>query len=154
MEKSKLIIRPAVRDDVSRIVELLAQDEITGQREKYQHPLPQSYYDAFEKIARSESNQLVVAEVDGAVVGTLQLTLIPYLTTQGGARALVEAVFVDEQFRGQGVGRALMQWAIAQAQAAGCHMVQLTTNKQRPETHRFYESLGFTPSHTGMKLLL
>src|SRR5690606_6911587 len=101
-----------------------------------------------------ESNELVVAEVDGEVAGTLQLTFIPYLTAQGGKRALVEAVFVDERVRGQGVGRKLMQWAIARAREKGCHMVQLTTNKQRPEAHRFYESLGLVGPHYGMKLLL
>lgn len=154
MTNRNLIIKPATRDDVPEIIRLLAQDEIAGSREKYQLPLPQEYFDAFEKIARSESNELVVVEIGGEVVGTLQLTFIPYLTAQGGKRALVEAVFVDERFRGQGVGRRLMEWAIARAREEGCHMVQLTTNKQRPEAHRFYESLGFAPSHTGMKLLL
>src|SRR5690606_2442744 len=112
MKNSNLIIKPATRDDLPKIICLLAQDEIAGSREKFEQPLPQEYSEAFEEIARSESNELVVAEVDGEVVGTLQLTFIPYLTARGGRRALVEAVFVDERVRGQGVGRKLMQWAI------------------------------------------
>lgn len=149
-----LEIRLATVQDVAAIVCLLSQDELTGEREKYEQPLPQAYYEAFEEIVQSNDNRLVVAEANGVVAGTLQLTLIPSLTSQGGKRALVEAVFVDENYRGAGVGRRLMQWAIDAARNAGCCMVQLTTNKQRPEAHRFYESLGFAGSHTGMKLML
>src|SRR5690606_16092012 len=99
-------------------------------------------------------NELVVITSEHEIIGTLQLTFLPYLTCLGGKRALVEAVFVDERYRGQGVGRQLFQWVFATARAAGCHMVQLTTNTQRPAAHRFYESLGFVGTHTGMKLYL
>ncbi len=149
-----LVIRQAQREDVAAIVCLLAQDEVAGGREHCVHPLPQAYYDAFEAIARSSENTLVVAEIEGEIVGTLQLTLIPNLTMQGGRRALVEAVFVNEAYRGLGIGRKLMHWAIDTARESGCCMVQLTTNKQREAAHRFYESLGFAGSHTGMKLVL
>jgi GNAT superfamily N-acetyltransferase len=149
-----LVIRQAQRADVEAIVSLLAQDGVVGTRELCVQPLPQVYYEAFEEITRNTDNTLVVAEIEGEVVGTLQLTLIPYLTMQGGKRALVEAVFVNEQYRGLGIGRKLMQWAIDSARAANCSMVQLTTNKQRAAAHRFYESLGFVGSHTGMKLVL
>ena len=149
-----VLIRQAERDDVAAIVSLLAQDEVAGGREQYVHPLPQAYYDAFEEIARSCGNTLVVAEIEGAIVGTLQLTLIPNISRQGGRRALVEAVFVDGRYQGLGIGRRLMQWAIDAARESGCSLVQLTTNKQREAAHRFYESLGFVGSHTGMKLVL
>jgi len=149
-----VLIRQAQREDVATIVSLLAQDEVAGGREQYTQPLPQAYYDAFEAIAHSADNTLVVAEIEGAIVGTLQLTLIPNLTMQGGKRALVEAVFVDEKYRGMGIGRQLMQWAVDTARESNCCMVQLTTNKQRAAAHRFYESLGFVGSHTGMKLVL
>lgn len=149
-----LVIRQAQREDVAAIVCLLAQDNVAGGRENYIQPLPQAYYDAFEEIARSADNTLIVAEIESEIVGTLQLTLIPNLTMQGGKRALVEAVFVDERYRGLGIGRKLMQWVIDTARESGCCMVELTTNKQREAAHRFYELLGFVGSHTGMKLVL
>lgn len=149
-----VLIRQAQREDVAAIVGLLAQDEVVGGREKNTQPLPQAYYDAFEEIARSSDNTLVVAEIEGAIVGTLQLTLIPNMSRQGGKRALVEAVFVDGRYRGLGIGRKLMQWVIDTARESDCSLVQLTTNKQRQAAHRFYESLGFVGSHTGMKLVL
>lgn len=150
----KVTIREAKMQDLPEIIRLLAADTLTGKREEYLSPLPEAYYKAFEEIARDANSELLVGELDGAIVGTFQLTFIPYLTGQGGKRALIEAVFVDEQYRGHGIGRQLMQWAIARAQQENCRMVQLTTNKARPQAHCFYESLGFVGSHTGMKLIL
>jgi GNAT superfamily N-acetyltransferase len=88
------------------------------------------------------------------VVGVLQLTYIPSLTYQGGWRALIEGVRVDSGERSQGLGKTLFEWAIARAREHGCHMVQLTTDKARPDAKRFYESLGFVASHEGLKLHL
>ena len=84
----------------------------------------------------------------------LQLTLMRSLTYQGGWRAQIEGVRIDAGVRAQGLGRALFEWAIARAHERGCHLVQLTTDKRRPDAHRFYESLGFVASHEGMKLTL
>jgi len=86
------------------------------------------------------------------VVGVLQLTFIPYLTYQGGWRALIEGVRVARGARSQGLGKALLEWAIARARERGCVMVQLTTDKSRPDAKRFYDGLGFVASHEGMKL--
>jgi len=88
------------------------------------------------------------------IVGVLQLTFIPYLTYQGGWRAVVEGVRVDGRVRSQGVGKALLEWAIARARERGSVMIQLTTDKSRPDAKRFYEGLGFVASHEGMKLHL
>jgi len=151
---NNLIIRRATRQDVPEIVRLLAEDTLSGGRERYETPLPSCYYDAFDEIKEDSRNELIVVTHNNEIIGTLQLTLLPYLTCQGSKRALVEAVFVDERYRGQGVGKQLFQWVFDKARAAGCHMVQLTTNTQRPAAHRFYESLGFVGTHTGMKLYL
>ena len=124
------------------------------QRERFETPLPESYARAFRAIAEDPNNELVVACRDGDVVGVLQLTFIPSLTYQGGWRTLVEGVRVDASARAHGIGAALFQWAIGRARERGCHMVQLTTDKQRPDARRFYESLGFAASHEGMKLHL
>src|SRR4028118_690464 len=89
-EQLNFSIRRATRDDVPEIVRLLADDPLGGQRENYQNPLPQSYYDAFDEINQDPHNQLVIAEVGGEAIGTLQLTFIPYLTYQGGKRAQID----------------------------------------------------------------
>ncbi|HZH89684.1 MAG TPA: GNAT family N-acetyltransferase [Pyrinomonadaceae bacterium] len=153
-EQLNFSIRGATRDDVPEIVRLLADDPLGSRRENYQNPLPQSYYAAFDEINRDPHNQLVIAEVGSVVVGTLQLTFIPYLTYQGGKRAQIEAVRVDRQYRSYGIGGKLFEWAIIRAREEQCHMVQLTTNNTRSDAHRFYERLGFVASHSGMKLEL
>lgn len=147
-------LREATRQDVPSIVALLAQDRLGHHREASSDPLPDGYWEAFDAIDDDPDNLLVVAEDHGVIVGTLQLTFIPYLTFRGGWRAQIEAVRIESNRRGQGVGRQLMEWAIDQARSRGCHLVQLTTNKTRTDAHRFYESLGFEPTHEGMKLYL
>jgi len=147
-------IRTATRDDLPAIIAMLANDHLGSKRERNADPLPDVYYRAFDAIDGDPNNEVVVAERDGKVIGTLQLTLIPNLTYQGGVRALIEGVRVDSTVRSVGIGRILFEWAIDQAKQRGCHMVQLTADKTRPDAHRFYESLGFSASHEGMKLHL
>jgi len=147
-------IREAKRNDVADIVRMLADDHLGAEREQYTTPLPNQYYKAFDEIIDDKNNYLIVAEIDTRVIGTLQLTLIPYLTYQGGKRALIEAVRIDSSCRGKGIGRILFEWAIAKAKTEGCHLVQLTTKKDRPDALEFYKKLGFVPSHEGLKLFL
>ncbi|MDC3955328.1 GNAT family N-acetyltransferase [Polyangium jinanense] len=147
-----MIFRDARRDDVPTVVHLLAADALGATRETTEGPLPDGYYQAFEAIERDPNNRLVVVEDGGAVIGCLQLTYIPGLTYQGGLRMIVEGVRVAESHRGAGIGRRMLTWAIEEARARGCRLVQLTTNKARTDAKRFYESLGFTASHEGMKL--
>jgi GNAT superfamily N-acetyltransferase len=151
-ERLNFSIRRAARDDVPEIVRLLADDPLGSRRENYQNPLPRAYYDASDEIDRDPHNQLVIAEADGEVIGTLQLTFIPYLTHQGGKRAQVEAVRVNERYRGHGIGGGLFEWAITRAREEQCRLVQLTTDNTRSDAQRFYERLGFVASHAGMKL--
>ncbi|MFN8511659.1 MAG: GNAT family N-acetyltransferase [Thermomicrobiales bacterium] len=149
---AELLIRRATRADVPAIVRLLADDELGRQRENAAEPLPESYFAAFAAIDADPRQELVVVERAGEVIGTLQLTFLPYLTYQGGVRAQIEAVRVDRRYRDLGIGQRLFTWAIGRARAEGCHLVQLTTNASRGDAQRFYERLGFVPSHVGMKL--
>jgi GNAT superfamily N-acetyltransferase len=138
---------------VPALVRLLADDPLGAQREAATSPLPDSYYAAFDAIDRDPNNELIVAvTADGQLAGMLQLTFIPYLTYRGGWRALVEGVRVAAPLRSAGVGRRLLQRAIERARERGCHMIQLTSDKARPDAIRFYQSLGFVASHEGMKL--
>lgn len=154
MPDDTLQFRPATEQDLPAIVALLADDALGATRECNASPLPASYRTAFAAIDADPHNELVVACRGDAVVGVLQLTLIPYLTYQGSWRALIEGVRVAASERGHGVGQALFEWAIERARARGCGLVQLTTDKARPDALRFYERLGFVASHEGMKLHL
>ena len=133
---------------------LLADDPLGANRERYELPLPESYLAAFKAIESDSNNELVLACLGKRVVGVLQLTFIPYLTYQGSWRALVEGVRVDSNTRSAGIGKALFEWAINRARERGCHLIQLTTDKSRPDALRFYEALGFVATHEGMKLHL
>jgi GNAT superfamily N-acetyltransferase len=146
-------LRPAFVQDVPAIVELLADDPIGGTRESGPDGL-RPYLEAFGAIDADPRQLLLVAEADGAVVATLQLSLLPGLARRGTLRAQLEAIRVHNRYRGGGLGRAMIGWAIEQARRRGCGLVQLTSDKQRTEAHRFYAELGFVASHEGFKLTL
>ncbi len=148
------VFRPARRQDVARIVELLADDPLGAGRERFEDPLPDSYYAAFDRIEASDGNVLTVAEVDGVVVGCLQMTFIPGLSNQGADLALIEGVRVDTILRSLGLGGQLIEWALNAARARGCQAVELFTHKTRTDAHRFYDRLGFEQSHVGYRLKL
>ena len=147
-------IREATAADVPAIVALLASDQLGQHREQVDGPLDDAYARAFAAVDADPNNLLVVGVADGAVVATLQLTFIPYLTHRGSLRAQVEAVRVSDDRRGQGLGEQLMRWAEQQARNRGCAMIQLTSNKARGDAHRFYERLGYTATHDGFKRAL
>ncbi len=146
--------RTARRADVPALVRLLADDELGAQRERYEDPLPEVYFQAFDAMAAQAGTELIVATQDGEVVGCLQLNLLPGLSRQGMTRAQIESVRVDARCRGQRLGERLILHAIERARDTGCGLVQLTTDKSRVDAHRFYERLGFVASHEGMKLAL
>ncbi len=131
---------------------MLADDELGRQRENFTNPLPNSYYTAFDNIDNDPNQELIVVEDQVEIIGTLQLSFIQYITYQGGIRAQIEAVRIKRDRRGQGLGEQMFRWAINRAQERGAHLLQLTTDKQRPEAVKFYEKLGFTATHEGMKL--
>ena len=147
------MIRPAKRSDVPEIIGLIANDPLGAKRENFQDPLPDTYYEAFEIIERDPHQELMVFEgTNQKVVGVFQLSFIQYLTYQGGKRAQIEGVRVHEDMRGHGLGEQIFKWVIDRAKEQGAHVLQLTTDKKRPDALRFYEKLGFTASHEGMKL--
>jgi len=144
-------IRNARRDDVPAIVGLLADDTLGASREQPTDPLPQAYWDAFDAISAHPSNELLVAESNGEVVGCLQLTVIPGLSRQGALRGQIEGVRVSSKHRGQRIGEALVEAASDRARTLGCVLVQLTSDRRRVDAHRFYQRLGFESTHIGMK---
>jgi len=155
--------RDARREDVPEIVAMLADDFLGAAREAAgaagaeggaDAELDEAYWTAFGQIESDPRNRLIVAESDGKVAGTLQLTLLPGLSRHGMLRAQIEAVRVAAWTRGQGLGRQMIEWAVAEARRSGCGLVQLTSDKRRADAIRFYESLGFEATHEGLKLPL
>jgi ribosomal protein S18 acetylase RimI-like enzyme len=150
---SSITIRRARRGDVPVIVGMLADDRLGSARERIEDPLPQSYYAAFEKVDRDPNFKLVVAEDgDGAVVGCLQLCVLPGISSQGASRGLIEDVRVASHCRSRGIGEQMVQWAVREARANGCILVELLTHHTRVDAQRFYERLGFQRSHVGMTI--
>jgi GNAT superfamily N-acetyltransferase len=150
---SPVTMRRARRQDVGVIVGMLADDPLGAARERIADPLPPCYFQAFEVLEYAVHIQLVVAEDDtGAVVGCLQLCILPGLSSQGASRALIEDVRVASHRRGRGIGEQLVQWAVSEARARGCRLIELFTHRSRVGAQRFYARLGFQPSHVGMTL--
>lgn len=148
--------RQASKDDLPQIIQMLVDDQLGSSREDPTLPIKQQYLDAFEIIKADPNNELIVVQAENmkksSLIGILQLTYIPYLTYKGSWRCLIEGVRIHKDFRGQGLGTQLFEWAIQRAKHKNCNIVQLTSNKERSEAIRFYESLGFKASHEGFKL--
>jgi ribosomal protein S18 acetylase RimI-like enzyme len=148
------IFRRATAEDLPAIVALLADDALGSGREDPGPPLNPAYAEAFSAIDRDPNQLLAVAVEDGALAGCLQLSFIPGLSRRGLWRGQIESVRIAAARRGSGLGRAMFDWAIAECRRRGCGLVQLTTDKARPDALRFYEKLGFVASHEGLKLTL
>lgn len=146
--------RAASSADLTALVTMLANDQLGAAREDASSPLNPKYLAMFEEIENDLNNELMVVELEGQVIGMLQLTFIPYLTHLGSWRCLIEGVRVHEDFRGRGIGEKMFRFAIERAKERGCPMVQLTSNKQRAGALKFYQRLGFEASHEGFKLSL
>ncbi|WP_052847562.1 GNAT family N-acetyltransferase [Streptomyces avicenniae] len=147
-----ITLRPATATDVPDIVAMLADDILGSGRENPAELAP--YEAAFARIDADPSQHLLVAERDGRTVGTLQLAILYGLSRQGSPRALIEAVRVRADARGAGIGSELIRLAVEEARRQGCALVQLTSDRTRTGAHRFYERLGFRPTHVGYKLTL
>jgi ribosomal protein S18 acetylase RimI-like enzyme len=149
---SSITIRPARKGDVPAIIAMLADDHLGRARERLEDPLPKLYDDAFERVKGDPNITLVVAEEGARVVGCLQLCILPGLSSQGASRGLIEDVRVASDRRSRGIGEQLVQWAVAEAKARGCKLVELLTHHTRVDAQRFYERLGFARSHVGMTI--
>lgn len=152
---STVLLRRATADDVPAVVELLADDPLGSSRDGAAGVADlQPYLRAFAAIDADPAHLLLVAEGEGAVVGTMQLSFLPGLARRGALRAQLEAVRVAAGRRSTGLGTAMVTWAVEESRRRGCALVQLTTDERRTDAHRFYARLGFAASHKGLKLVL
>jgi GNAT superfamily N-acetyltransferase len=149
-----LRMREAISDDLPAIVALLADDENGALREDARLPLDPGYVAAFDAIAVLPNQELIVAELDGRIVGTMQLSYLPGLSFRGRWRGQIEAVRIDSARRGHGLGTKMIEWAVERCRSRDCKMVQLTSKRTRLDAHRFYERMGWDRSHSGFKLML
>ncbi len=147
----EVTFRQATADDLPALLRLLADDAVAQARGNYSAEVTPAVRAAFDEIAGDPNNELWLGEHDGEVIAMAQLTLIPGLSRGGMKRALVEAVRVRADLRGRRIGEALMACLTDRARAAGCGLMQLTSDRQRIDAHRFYERLGYVASHVGMK---
>jgi GNAT superfamily N-acetyltransferase len=150
-DHAAVTIREATETDLPRVVELLAHGALVDGKEDGGDLAP--YRAALAEIARGDG-AVLVAEVDGVVVGVCQLIVFRHLQARGGRCAEVESVHVHPDYRRNGIGGILMREAVQRARRLGCYRIQLTSNNARPDAHRFYRALGFEDSHHGFKLVL
>lgn len=151
MNQATLSIRPARLDDLPALITLYADDDLGKSREAGAPDT--AYMRAFEAIDSDPNHILAVGEKGGRIVATLLLSFLPGLSRHGAWRAQIEAMRVSSDCRGQGLGKDMLDWAVAEAKARGCALVQLTSDRKRPDAHRFYERAGFEPTHFGFKLV-
>jgi GNAT superfamily N-acetyltransferase len=155
IEPGEIAIRPARREDVARIAALIMHGSATETMTPAEiaaeafHP---DYMRAFDEVEASPANHLFVAERAGIVLGTFQITLIPGIAARGRKRAKLESVHVAPESRGLGVGALMVAAALGFAKEHGAGLVELSSNKNRIDAHRFYRNLGFDQSHEGFKI--
>lgn len=149
-----LSFRTAIRADLPELIRMLADDPLGESREDVSAPPNPRYEVAFRHIEQSPDHEILIAEKASGIVGMLQLSYLPGLSRLGALRCQIEGVRVAASVRGQGIGKALFEESIRRARDHDCTLIQLTTDKSRPDAHRFYESLGFIATHEGYKLSL
>lgn len=149
-----LIFREATICDLETIVTLLFDDPLGQTRENISFPLAPAYFEAFANISSSPNNEQMVLEYEGVIIGCMQISYLHHLNYQGKKIALIEGVRIHKDYQSKGFGKKMFQLALEKIKNQGCHRVELTTDKKRVRAMKFYESLGFTASHQGMKLFL
>ncbi|MBM7049582.1 MULTISPECIES: GNAT family N-acetyltransferase [Rhizobium] len=154
MESARLIIREAQESDLPSLIALFAADTMGGHGDTTDPSAYDDYLRAFRAIAASPDQTLYVAELAGGVVGTFQTMVMTSLNARGSSVMIIEAVQTRGDLRGQGIGAQMINFCIAEAKGRGMRLVQLTSNAVRKDAHRFYERLGFKPSHLGFKMAL
>ncbi len=146
-------IRQARESDLSHILELYDElSIITTHAEQDSSISLDNYRRVFAEISGNPRRELLVAEYDGDVVGTVALYIIPNLSHSATPYALVENLVVNHKYRRKGIGKRLMEYTIARARQERCHRIELCSDKRRREAHRLYRSMGFEASAYGFRI--
>ena len=148
----ELTYRMATAADLPFLDRLAAEDDIGSARDAMRADHARQALEGLRAITADPNHALYIAERAGEAVGSFQLSFLPGVSRRGAWRGQIESVRVTASARGEGIGEAMMLWAVARCRDRGCGIVQLTSDRQREGAHRFYERLGFVPTHTGFKL--
>jgi GNAT superfamily N-acetyltransferase len=147
---SEIQVRPATPEDLAALLALYHEltdgtpSAATGDRETSRA--------ALDRVLAHPDRHLLVAVLDGQVIGTADLAITPNITHRGTPWGIVENVIVTSAARRLGAGRALFDEIERIAKAAGCHKLSLMSGKHRAEAHNFYRSVGYEPACEGFKL--
>jgi len=142
-------VRAATEQDIPRILELYSQLSFTPG--DYKHAPVEECNRVFKETSKVPGYNLLVAEENGEVAGTLFMAILPGMAHGTSPFGVVEYMVVDEKKRRKGIGRALMEHCMKLAREAGCYKVMLTSDKKRDGAHKFYESIGFQASAHGFR---
>jgi GNAT superfamily N-acetyltransferase len=154
MEDVRLVIREAKESDLPSLIGLFAADTMGGHGDTTDLSAYDEYLRAFRTISASSDQTLYAAELVGEIVGTFQTIVVTSLHGRGSSAMIIESVQTRDDMRGQGIGAAMINFCIDEAKSRDMRMVQLTSNAVRKDAHRFYERLGFKPTHLGFKMAL
>jgi GNAT superfamily N-acetyltransferase len=149
-----LSFRNARPDDLPFIIALIVEDSVIQTGDEPADAGHADYTDALAAIDADPNEEMIVVENDGERIGCFQLSYLPGLMRRGMWRGQIEVVHVGDAWQNRGFGTEMMRWAVERCRQRGCGLVQLTSNKKRPDAHRFYERLGFSKSHEGFKIYL
>lgn len=146
-------IREARRNDLARLVELMEAMTITTSTVEANGASSLADYEGvFELIERDPNHHLIVAEIDGQIVGSADLMIVPNLSHRGSPWAVMENVIVDESMRRKGIASAIVEYLVNLAKKSGCYKIGLSSSKERPAAHSMYESLGFKQYGLGFRI--
>jgi GNAT superfamily N-acetyltransferase len=148
----QLYLRDALHDDIGDMVGLILDGKLAIDADD--QLFLDDYADALDEINQTDGSYLLVAELGGRVAGMLQLHTFRHFQHRGGRCAEIESMHVAADVRGQGIGGRLLDYAISRAKDLGCYRIQLTSNSERSDAHRFYETHDFVPTHRGFKRYL
>ena len=154
MENAEFQIRRAKEEDLPQLIKLFEEDDQGGHGDTSDSHAFDDYVRAFHIIDQSPNEQIYLAEQDGEVVASFQLGFLRTLRGRGGLTGMIEAVHTRADKRGQGIGTALLEFAISEASRRGCRMVQITHRSDREGARAFYEKAGFSSDYTGFRMHL
>ena len=147
-------INAAIAADLPAIVGLLFDDPIGNGREATTSDAMPGYAEALKAIIAHPDSVILVARCSGKVIGCVQVNVLINLSYRGAKRAMIEDMRIAQDVRGRGLGRALIDAALAWGTASGCSLAQLFVHEDRAEAHAFYEACGFTWAHRGYRKTL
>lgn len=148
----QLYLRDALYEDVDQLVGLVLGGKLTIDEDD--HLFLDDYADALHEINETNGSYMIVADLGGRVVGMLQMFTFRHFQHRGGRCAEIESMHVAQDVRSKGIGSQLLDLAVSRAKDLGCYRIQLTSNVERADAHRFYEANEFRPSHQGFKRYL